>query len=821
MRKVILIASLLIVMGIQSISFADAAGGFQPYPDKAYLEKLSEKYMIIGKYIVYMPQLTQELYDAAYLTIEDYRRLYYRSEFADGAWFKLENLAELGELYLKGSGDQVTVSEFESIKYLMQVEPDGNKILFGEGADALGLDEFIDDLKEEIALVNAGIAKTVEEQKKSNDDLDDDKKKTDEELNTLIEEMTEAMTEELDDLNTKIDVMETSLLNVEEVEEKQKAATIADLNEMIEVAEAMGDQKLVAELKKELAAEDNTLVSEGDLQALIDNAVDDVAEVQDLVKEAEKNGFDNIKELAEDEVAAKVLETEELVKQLVDKLVDQLNNDEITEQELMDKLLEPVVEEEPDAGTGEDDGKEDPDAGTGEDDGKEDTGDGTGEDDGKEDTGDGTGEDDGKEDTGDGTGEDDGKEDTGDGTGEDDGKEDTGDGTGEDDGKEDTGDGTGEDDGKEDTGDGTGEEDGKDDAGEDADKDDATDAAAIAAAKEKAEKEQKIKELLDKASAKVNPITKDALVVGLTELSAPMEAVKAVVSDETKPEEASPVDSIKEVLELIETKDVDNAELVEQQVKYNMNQAEEKVEEARDNISELEDENAVLAEEKIDTLAEAAAALNVLDKYGDVLDIDVAAVLEAQVDKLEEVSKKELENEAEMKKVPEELDQVIAEIEAKEDEALKDVLKSVRRMRARVKYSSEDEILDNLKSRYFLLRDFKSNKEREVLYSLTKLDEKIRELDIAINMLLEKPQIDRKLLFLKLDLWRFNIEKNRSSYEKTKKAIDSYESSINETELMFNNKIKKSLSGIKSSSDTETILNSKLLERINTVINYE
>lgn len=134
-------------------------GDVKPPPDLAYIQTLGNQDMIIGEYIVFMPKLTQEIYDAALLTVSDDQKIYYKSEFADGTWFQIDDASDLIDIQLTGNTETITEEAIAKMYFILQVPQNGDELIYfmDSGAAKTRFDEKTDALKESMGALNASI----------------------------------------------------------------------------------------------------------------------------------------------------------------------------------------------------------------------------------------------------------------------------------------------------------------------------------------------------------------------------------------------------------------------------------------------------------------------------------------------------------------------------------------------------------------------------------------------------------------------------------------------------------------------------------------
>jgi len=152
-KVLILIGILLTLSGLALTAFAEEKAP----PDLAYIKNLEPQTLIIGQYIVYMPKLTQPVYDAAKLTASDSQGIYYKSEFAGGTWFKINDVTELSEIQLAGNTETVQPETLSAFYYVIQVPKDGKDLIFfrDAGASAARFDLYVKSLSDQIAAKTA------------------------------------------------------------------------------------------------------------------------------------------------------------------------------------------------------------------------------------------------------------------------------------------------------------------------------------------------------------------------------------------------------------------------------------------------------------------------------------------------------------------------------------------------------------------------------------------------------------------------------------------------------------------------------------------
>lgn len=239
------------------------------------VETLPDGYLIIGKYMIYRTQLTQENFDGAQLTTSDVQKMYYKSEFANGNWFNIDESQELVEILMSGGGQTVDSAYLNTFKYSVQIDEEGNIIYFTEGENAMPIEEVIGALEAE-------------------------KTKLESQLDSLTGGEGEALAEDASDVEVKIDALNKSIgIDNSAAEEKKM------LQELLAVAEETGNKDLIEALQSDLVALSPKLT---DSQALLNKLTDLIKEKESLlaaIDQAKRNGFDDLVEALGQEMASK------------------------------------------------------------------------------------------------------------------------------------------------------------------------------------------------------------------------------------------------------------------------------------------------------------------------------------------------------------------------------------------------------------------------------------------------------------------------------------------------------------------------------------
>ena len=239
------------------------------------VETLPDGYLIIGQYMIYRTQLTQENFDGAQLTTSDVQKMYYKSEFANGNWFNIDESQELVEILMSGGGQTVDSAYLNTFKYSVQIDEEGNIIYFTEGENAMPIEEVIGALEAE-------------------------KTKLESQLDSLTGGEGEALAEDASDVEVKIDALNKSIGRDNSAAEEKKM-----LQELLAVAEETGNKDLIEALQSDLVALSPKLT---DSQALLNKLTDLIKEKESLlaaIDQAKRNGFDDLVEALEQELASK------------------------------------------------------------------------------------------------------------------------------------------------------------------------------------------------------------------------------------------------------------------------------------------------------------------------------------------------------------------------------------------------------------------------------------------------------------------------------------------------------------------------------------
>lgn len=232
------------------------------------VDSLKEGYLIVGRWIIYLPQMTQKHFDAAIGGVTDEYGIYYKSEFAGGTWYKLKECSNIFDITVLSSDNIVDCKLLDSRKYHCQVNEQGVLIKFTDDtvteppADKPDEDPVIDKSKAEALADKVEAAE--ESLEAAKDDGDD-------------EAIIAALSKKLADLKIELAVAEASNgipLDDLVVELKLKlAANQAQVNAIIEaggsldVVDAIVGESL--DLQAQLLATLNGTGQEDEANAII------------------------------------------------------------------------------------------------------------------------------------------------------------------------------------------------------------------------------------------------------------------------------------------------------------------------------------------------------------------------------------------------------------------------------------------------------------------------------------------------------------------------------------------------------------------------
>lgn len=273
MRKVLLI--LLAILALTGASF-----GAKP----PKVETLPDGYLIVGQYMIYRTQLTQEIFDGALMTTSEVQKIYYKSEFANGTWFNIDESQELVEILMGGGGQAVDADWLNTLTYSVQIEEDGNVINFNEGENAQPIQEIINGLKAEQA-------------------------KLEKDLDKLSGGGGEALAEQASDVAIRIGALNKSI-GIDNSKEEEKKMLL----ELLAIASKTGNKALAEAVQSELVKSNPRLADEGIIVANLGQLLEEKQALVAMADQAKRNGFDELSEALAVELASKDEKIEAVIK---------------------------------------------------------------------------------------------------------------------------------------------------------------------------------------------------------------------------------------------------------------------------------------------------------------------------------------------------------------------------------------------------------------------------------------------------------------------------------------------------------------------------
>lgn len=299
------------------------------------MDSLSAGYLVVGKYMMYVPKMTQKHFDGAVKTAEAGQPMYYKSEFAEGTWYKLQDVVNIYDISILVSQNIEKASVIDRIKFMVQVNEKGEVIKFGDEAS-----DGIDGMKADIAKKKSEIANAI-------DGVDpvaaQEAVAEGEDIAVLTPEKLEAgkanpdLADAMDRLEGELVELENNLIAVllslegEEAEEGQ-AMLQERLDEAFEEAKEAGNTDQLFETIAEMASLDPENVPSEGLGLVTDALVDELKTLLEQTKAllADAQGF--VEE--EIEEAEKALEASG---DKISNLEDELSALEILGDELTNK----------------------------------------------------------------------------------------------------------------------------------------------------------------------------------------------------------------------------------------------------------------------------------------------------------------------------------------------------------------------------------------------------------------------------------------------------------------------------------------------------
>ncbi|WP_248926114.1 stalk domain-containing protein [Paenibacillus hamazuiensis] len=127
--------------------------------------ELSAGYLLIGTYLIHRDSLTEDNLKAAKASVQQSGQgMYYKSEFADGAWFNIENATDIGSI-MNGKGTKPVSNEaIDKLKLAVWIDESGNVSNLQSDAE---IDKQIEALNKEKKSLQEDNEKAVEKNKTS------------------------------------------------------------------------------------------------------------------------------------------------------------------------------------------------------------------------------------------------------------------------------------------------------------------------------------------------------------------------------------------------------------------------------------------------------------------------------------------------------------------------------------------------------------------------------------------------------------------------------------------------------------------------------
>lgn len=335
--KIFIIVFFLILVSSYSV-FASAV-----IPPK--MDTLPSGYLVVGKYMMYVPKMTQKHFDGAVKTGEPGQPMYYKSEFADGTWYRIQDVTDIKDISLRVSQNIEKASKLDQIKFMVQVNEKGELIKFEDAADGA-----IDDIKADIAKKKSEIANAIDgvdpvSAKEAVDDGDPPAVLTPEKL--AAGKANPAVADALDRLEGELVELENALiavlLSLEGEEEAEGTAMLQGrLDAAAEAAMDADNLDALFETMAEMVVLDPEKIPENALGLVVDGLVDDLGKLIDQTTEllGDSEGFvaDQI-----EEAKAALAAIEDKISDLGDQLEALADTDDAIEE--MKEQLEAAIEE--------------------------------------------------------------------------------------------------------------------------------------------------------------------------------------------------------------------------------------------------------------------------------------------------------------------------------------------------------------------------------------------------------------------------------------------------------------------------------------------
>lgn len=295
--------------------------------DPPLVDSLDNEFIIIGSFMIHMSQITEDNFKAASLTITDTQKIYYKSKFADGTWFRVDEGVEIKDVILKGNTATMKSDYMDNyFKFTLMIEADGNQIKFGDAITnsnprIVTLESLIKEKDQEIVKMMAQVK----------GDINDPS--------------NEAIVSEVAQLNYDKSLFE----NFDDKTTIKKQAIKEKLSE-IEKAKEDNNIKLEYELYNELEELDkNTFNKESKLELLL-TSLEDIESLNDLKTKFLANGFEKLVEELDIELASKKevvddLSSKVLAQNIKDILSGGLSEDEKSKIISMNNLINKRMKE--------------------------------------------------------------------------------------------------------------------------------------------------------------------------------------------------------------------------------------------------------------------------------------------------------------------------------------------------------------------------------------------------------------------------------------------------------------------------------------------
>ncbi|MGB3367340.1 MAG: hypothetical protein WBA54_07620 [Acidaminobacteraceae bacterium] len=285
--------------------------------DPPLVDTLENEYIIIGSFIIHMSQVTEDNFKAASLTITDTQKIYYKSKFADGTWFRVDEGVEIKDVILKGNSETMKSDYMDSyFKFTLMIDPDGNLIKFGDDGPLSSSNPQIVTL----------------------DDLI--KEKDDQILKMMIQ-----VKGDINDASNEAIVSEIAQLNYdkslfENFDDKTtiKRQAIKDKLAEIKKAKEENNVKLEYELYNELEELDEATFNKDSKLELLLTSLEDLESLNDLKAKFIANGFEKLVEELEIVLASKKEVVDDLSSKIITQNAKDLLSEALSEEEKNDVI---------------------------------------------------------------------------------------------------------------------------------------------------------------------------------------------------------------------------------------------------------------------------------------------------------------------------------------------------------------------------------------------------------------------------------------------------------------------------------------------------